>query len=295
MGERKYRRLMVGGYCAFCNKAWVAAKGLAKDRKYCCDGCARAARPRATYTCKVCSVAYSPRHIDRKDCCSRECGFVYAGFLRSERAWKPPFSKVYCRKCPQCNKDFISRSARLIRCSAKCADEYRDIYHKKYWTKKTQTGRVYSCCHCKVEYCVLYGVGSKMRACSDECSAANLKELKRAHKHKRRAMLRLATVKAFKPIDVFRRDNWICRGCGCHTPEHLRGTLHDNAPELDHIVALARGGEHSKENTQTLCRICNQLKSDKTMDELIIYINDLQGYSIRCGVAALRQIGRAHV
>ncbi|WP_371825136.1 HNH endonuclease [Vreelandella aquamarina] len=51
--------------------------------------------------------------------------------------------------------------------------------------------------------------------------------------------------------------------CGVPTPEELRGTTESAAPELDHIRPLSKGGHHSKENTQLLCRSCNLDKSDK--------------------------------
>lgn len=64
----------------------------------------------------------------------------------------------------------------------------------------------------------------------------------------------------FDPYSVFDRDGWVCQLCGCDTPRSHRGTLQGNAPELDHIVPLARGGVHSQANTQCACRACNGAK-----------------------------------
>jgi hypothetical protein len=47
------------------------------------------------------------------------------------------------------------------------------------------------------------------------------------------------------------------------------GTTSDDAPEHDHIVPLARGGEHTYENSQTLCRVCNILKGDRDWFEFL--------------------------
>ncbi|QDP57374.1 MAG: putative HNH endonuclease [Prokaryotic dsDNA virus sp.] len=55
--------------------------------------------------------------------------------------------------------------------------------------------------------------------------------------------------------------------CGCKTPEAKRGTYAANAPELDHIIPLAKGGAHSKANTACSCRRCNIAKSDKVLGQ----------------------------
>jgi 5-methylcytosine-specific restriction endonuclease McrA len=64
------------------------------------------------------------------------------------------------------------------------------------------------------------------------------------------------------PFRIFERDGWRCQACLIETPKSLRGTRLDNAPELDHVVQLAKGGEHSEKNCQLLCRLCNIDKSD---------------------------------
>jgi 5-methylcytosine-specific restriction endonuclease McrA len=40
----------------------------------------------------------------------------------------------------------------------------------------------------------------------------------------------------------------------------LRGTHADRAPELDHILPLAAGGDHTFDNVACACRKCNQAK-----------------------------------
>ncbi|QPI65872.1 HNH endonuclease [Vreelandella venusta] len=107
--------------------------------------------------------------------------------------------------------------------------------------------------------------GSKSRVCSDSCEQAAARVLKRREKSARRAAERSgrAAYGAFDPFDVFERDGWICNQCGVLTPVGLRGTTHADAPELDHIQPLSKGGIHSKENAQLLCRACNIDKADK--------------------------------
>jgi 5-methylcytosine-specific restriction endonuclease McrA len=64
------------------------------------------------------------------------------------------------------------------------------------------------------------------------------------------------------PFKVFARDKWHCQDCGVATPRSKRGSYDADAPELDHIKPLSKGGAHSYKNTQCLCRRCNQEKSD---------------------------------
>ena len=64
-------------------------------------------------------------------------------------------------------------------------------------------------------------------------------------------------------IAVLIAGNWRCYVCGIETPEALRGTLEPNAPEVDHIVPLARGGGHIAGNLACICMRCNRVKHAK--------------------------------
>lgn len=87
--------------------------------------------------------------------------------------------------------------------------------------------------------------------------------------HRRRVREAGGSYQNFKVADVLARDGWKCRACGIDTPEALRGKWVHNAPELDHVMPVSRGGDHSMENTQCLCRSCNGLKKDRTMAEFM--------------------------
>ncbi|HHW13485.1 MAG TPA: HNH endonuclease [Firmicutes bacterium] len=84
----------------------------------------------------------------------------------------------------------------------------------------------------------------------------------------RRARIKGLAHEVFDPIEVFQRDHWTCQICGAKTPRRLRGTTDDRAPELDHIVPLALGGQHTRANTQCLCRRCNQAKGAAARGQL---------------------------
>ncbi|WP_443026051.1 HNH endonuclease [Sphingomonas sp. PB2P19] len=78
----------------------------------------------------------------------------------------------------------------------------------------------------------------------------------------------VAGAERFDPVAVLSRDRWKCHLCGRATPQRLRGTYDDRAPELDHIVPLARGGKHTMANTACACRRCNIVKGARPLGQL---------------------------
>lgn len=113
------------------------------------------------------------------------------------------------------------------------------------------------------------------RYCSDECGARADK--RRSRTKQRRSRRRLSGT--FDPNAVMKRDRYKCQRCGIHTPKHLRGTTHDSAPEMDHIIPVAMGGANSEANIQCLCRKCNADKSSSipTIEEIHAVIGRCDG------------------
>lgn len=93
--------------------------------------------------------------------------------------------------------------------------------------------------------------------CSQLCGR---RASKRVGRKLGKARKRAQAIEAVDPNKVFERDGWRCQLCGTKTPRKLRGSMKPSAPELDHIVPLADGGEHSYRNTQCACRSCNGAK-----------------------------------
>ncbi len=109
--------------------------------------------------------------------------------------------------------------------------------------------------------------------CSKECSKAHSRAVRSmSRNHKDRAKRKGVKYEPVNPLSVFRRDKWKCQLCGRSTPRTKRGTTHDNAPELDHIIPFALGGEHTYANTQTACRKCNWAKGATASGQLRLAI-----------------------
>lgn len=68
----------------------------------------------------------------------------------------------------------------------------------------------------------------------------------------RRARLKNAFVESVDPVAVFERDGWVCGICG--------EAIARGEQSLDHVIPLARGGEHSYANVQASHLRCNVRK-----------------------------------
>lgn len=198
------------------------------------------------------------------------------------RVWGGGECNIYCNK--ECKR--LKDSQGKCHVLAKQADDRRS---KKAAYKKSslymeimsirriaawrpgQTPTVRPCVVCGKK---AKGIGEYSRHCA-ACLAAKLKASKersrkseagmasrRASRAKGKAVKRVATVELFDPIFVLNRDGWECYICGVSTPSAKRGSYEDDAPEVDHVVPLSKGGAHSLANVRCCCRKCNIKKSD---------------------------------
>lgn len=90
--------------------------------------------------------------------------------------------------------------------------------------------------------------------CSPRCG-------RRADKDKRRALERKAFVAPVNRMQVYERDHWTCQLC-CKPVMRDEVVPHPQAPTLDHIIPLSRGGTHEPANVQLAHFRCNSIKSD---------------------------------
>jgi 5-methylcytosine-specific restriction endonuclease McrA len=221
----------------------------------------RASIERRTSVCGWCGVGFVARGLDRLSYCSRQCGAKAVGAEKRRRSAKAaesarPFTPVRFGACIECDKPIVARIGRIV-CSRECAKE-RAKAGARARTRAVFRPMQLSCAECGKSHTTEYGK-AKTRFCSNECAR---RAAKRTSRKRERARLRLVMVESVDPLKVFDRDGWRCRCCRKPTPRDKRGTYHPRAPELDHIIPLAKGGEHSYRNTQLLCRACNWAKSD---------------------------------
>lgn len=64
-------------------------------------------------------------------------------------------------------------------------------------------------------------------------------------------------------LEIFERDEWTCGLCGYEIDKEIR-LPHPMAATLDHVLPLALGGLHIRENVQAAHHVCNQMKGPNT-------------------------------
>lgn len=207
-------------------------------------------------TCEQCAIHFEWRRGDGLKRFCRICRKVWEArprrAPRGQGADRTPKKRRDPTPCQWCG----ALTTRPKFCSRKCGHDC---------CKGIAPAQMRACKECGKQ---IFEAGNRRVFCSIECG----------NKHKwrkstaiRRARLAGVIRDRFDPFTVFERDKWKCHICGCHTPKRLRGTSEDRAPELDHILPLAAGGEHSMRNTACSCRKCNMAKNDKPLGQMRLF------------------------
>ena len=272
MADGEYKRLTCS--VAACGSDDARRKGM-------CDKHYRRAL-RATHTEPVehgsCAHCQSVYEIGRRDgrYCSTRCKTRAWRLANPERykamaSQRPKLCNWFAGICDRCGKAHGARRSWSICTSCVRHDQMasaREAARFAAEAKHNAVGLVTECKECQSMFCPLYG--SSHASLCKPCADARLDRQKRAAKRHRKALQRgAAGGQSVCREKVFERDGWLCRLCGVDTPKELSGTCNRNAPELDHIVPVSRGGLHTYENTQCLCRACNGWKAARTMDEAV--------------------------
>lgn len=169
--------------------------------------------------------------------------------------------------CVICSNEFHPIHPDQKTCSDECKkEEQRRCAYERNKAKKELNA--HKCKECGRMFIPEYGDKKKI-FCSEYCRKRYTLRVGKATRDARERGN--GHYESFDPFDVFKRDKWICQLCHIKTPRKLRGTIEDNAPELDHIIPLAQGGEHSMRNTQCLCRKCNGKKGASIKGQLRLF------------------------
>lgn len=167
--------------------------------------------------------------------------------LNPGRENPPARSGVWCSQCVVCDAAFVARRKRSC-CGDVClrekarAESLRAYHEKRKYVERAAK----TCAGCGIRFEPHHGAQTKY--CTAKCGR---RDFARRHGKNNLTRARAAGV-LYEPVDpirVFDRDGWTCAMCGVKTPRGLRGSYCENAPELDHVIPIARGGSH----TSTVC------------------------------------------
>jgi hypothetical protein len=242
----------------------------------------RPGRLRGPFWCKCCGSEYQTRRPKGEGelFCSRGCSFDYKHERKIKRKLRlehdsPAHTKIYISNCVECDGPILGRTEKSL-CSQACSVQNASRKHllRMKAAHQADPSKHLARCVCGVESCRLYGMKNRLcPPCADDRKREGRREYKKrcGGTHISRAKHYGCDYVQFDPLTTLQRDGWRCRICDCSTPERLRGTQDDNAPELDHIIPLAVGGKHTPENTQCLCRVCNSIKGTQSQSYMVAY------------------------
>ena len=126
--------------------------------------------------------------------------------------------------------------------------------------EKIPKNRTKYCCDICKKRMRIYNESIKRRMKSFDLSAKNYKEKweNRWKNHEDISLRRL-----------YKRDKGRCYICKktLLKPEKGYDKNSDNAPQVDHVMPLAKGGKHLWSNVKLICKKCNSKKGEKLPDD----------------------------
>lgn len=280
---RKYQpKVLPDLCCKFCEKTFSPTN---KRQVFCGREClemsksiAREAPPVQPKKCTVCGSSYIPKSkatAERSIYCGNKCKVMAWNRSNIERK-RLLDSQAHERRHERLANDlqYQQRKAQ-IHAVGLLTRALRRVGTRK---KKEQKREVYLahallprlCVDCGNEFPRETHIGKPRQRC-EPCTEQQQRRIQKAHKLFRKAIERGANGgEKVDPYKVFSRDRWTCQLCGTKTPRKLRGTYDDNAPELDHILPISKGGLHTYLNTQCACRKCNAAKGDRPLGQMLL-------------------------
>lgn len=205
--------------------------------------------------CLICSLDFErPKAGRPKVYCSPECrrlGWTQnrpdrsiPGRVKRDGKMVYPYCLIFFPLCATCGERFTARAAHAKHCSDKC----------RYRASAPQTCR--SC-------------GREREAWATLCTECR-RAARRIARSARRARVRQTQVEAIDPREIFARDGWRCGICRAKVTRTL-AYPHPRSASLDHVLPLAKGGTHTRENVQCAHLECNLAKRDSVEGQALLF------------------------
>lgn len=222
---------------------------------------------------QICKCAVCGREFEKKEnrkkgiCCSRECAIEYTKIHHTTR----PTNEFTCKNC---GKTFTLHRTGLkgIFCSHECNVEYmKNEKAKKIEEKqKLKSIKILTSILSKIENDKRHEINltKECKECGEIFQAKSGHEVYCSDKCRRKSKNRYHDRRLNKcksrdtSIDlhkVYDKYNGICQMCGNRLNFDCDYNS-DEYPSIDHIIPISKGGCHTWDNVQLLCRGCNVIK-----------------------------------
>lgn len=159
------------------------------------------------------------------------------------------------KECIYCAVMYIPKARReTFYCSRICKDLHRKHKNK---VKRIGSKKKRTCLHCSKV--ITQERRSDAKFCSQECNS-------KAHQLQRKLRTRANETgkRGYLRTEICERDNWICQICkkpverNAHYPN-------PQAPSLDHIIPVSKGGSSEPSNLQLTHLVCNLKRGNREL------------------------------
>jgi hypothetical protein len=245
--------------CQHCGRVFWASNKTGRYCSYDCQHADRRARPReARYSCALCGQTWGAerKHASERALCvtCQDAAIVLGVNIKAcwtARACKSaapvPLRKGQCKKCGCL---IVIKSTNHFYCS-KCARVASKEQAYKNWRNKRL--KQIKCKRCGV-------VVENHRYCMKLCKKCVDDDIRTT------AIKNGDNIGPATRRKILEADGYKCQACKKKTNPKLHPN-HSLYPNLDHIVPLAKGGQHVMHNLQCLCRKCNMKKHDGSLND----------------------------
>lgn len=187
---------------------------------------------------------------------------------------KVKFSNLYCMKCNttrvyncdycnDCNKMIEFANKHNYQSICKCCNNSFGLEVKISNIGKILQIDKYCSIECKNNFIQLNSKEYRKEYKKTKVYKDYNRERKRNYSYKKRVINSGNKYQWIIRRVLFERFNYICQGCNvkCVHPNDTNYN-EDNCATIDHIKPVSKGGSHTYDNTQLLCRKCNWIKRD---------------------------------
>ena len=186
--------------------------------------------------------------------CTEQCRSTHFKALARLKSGPPLNFIGYWINCMQCDTPVLTRDARQMFCTRRCARLHRN----PSGMTESQIEQIgITCSTCGKEFRSKH-LGQL--TCSPRCNRTRSKQ--------RYGGSGSAWISKARRLAIYERDNWTCKICNKEIDKSADPMRGDFAASLDHIIPVSRNGTHAKENLRTTHRICNSLRGDASSGAL---------------------------